>query len=230
MKKVKVLTGYFPAFPAKHLSEDQFRGYGNQLREVVGDGNIRVMGAGYTLSDCWAHQFLVDMPLLLPSDRNPAPDRFINAGAMVASNIVILQRFEWLRMAALIDPEVDVWVWLEYTIMKQPGVTGPVIKKFLDEVAQYDYTAVSIPGCWPKAPVDDGAICWRFCGSTWVCPHHLVSAFSKGAKEIIAWRTRATGTISWDVNTMAYLELLDVVPIRWYPGNHDETQLTNFRG
>ena len=230
MKKVKVLTGYFNAFPAKHLSEDQFRALGNRLIETVGDTNIRMMGAGYMLSDCWAHKFLVENPLLLPSDRHPAPDRFATPADMVASNIVILQRFEWLRMAALIDPDVDIWVWLEYTIMKQPGVTGPVIKKFLEDVALGEHAAVSIPGCWPKGFIDDGAICWRFCGSTWVCPHYLVPSFSQGAKTVATLRTRSTGMISWDVNTMAYLELLDVVPIRWYQGNHDQTQLTNFRG
>ena len=228
MKKVKALTGYFPAFPAKHLSEEQFRAHGKVLTDALGD-QVRVFGEGYQLKDCWAHQFLRDNPYLVASDRHPAQDRFAEDIHMVYSNIAILQRFEWLRQAALIEPDVDVWVWLEYTICKQPGVTAAVIQQFMLDVAEYHHGRVSIPGCWPKKPVDDGAICWRFCGSAWACPQYLVGDFVHAVQVVATLRTKLTGTISWDVNTLAFLELLNIVPIRWYKGNHDASQLTNYR-
>jgi hypothetical protein len=226
---VKAITGYFPAFQAKHLSEAQFRGYGDQLQAVLGP-YLRTFGEGYVLRDCWAHRFLERNPNLMPSDRAPAPDRFATPQDMVASNIAILQRFSWLLMAMVSEPEVDQWVWLEYTIMKQPGVTAAVIKQFMDDVYHKEFPAVSIPGCWNKAPVDDGAICWRFVGSVWVCPRQLVIDFVKAAQNVISLRTENTGTISWDVNTLAFVELMNIVPIRWYPGNHDASQLTNYLG
>lgn len=227
MKKVKVLTGYFPAFPAKHLNETQFRQIGKKLIDAIPD-QIRVFGDGYTLKDCWAHRFLAQNPELMPSDRNPAPDRFASPQDMVASNIAILQRFKWLQLAAAAEPDVDMWVWLEYTICKQPGVTGPVIRKFLEDVAKYPVYSMSIPGCWDKGPVDDGTICWRFCGSAWVCPWTLVDPLLQAVQTVVQLRTKMTGTISWDVNTLAFVELMNVVPIRWYRGNHDASQLTNY--
>ena len=226
--KVKAITGYFPAFPAKHLSEDQFRAHGKKLVDAIPD-QIRVFGDGYTLKDCWAHRFLLQNPDLMPSDRNPAPDRFATPQDMVASNIAILQRFQWLKTAAASDPDVDVWVWLEYTVMKQPGVTAAVIQQFMRDVARSAHPYISIAGCWDKAPVDDGAICWRFCGSSWTCPWTLVDPLMKAVSAVVQLRTQMTGTISWDVNTWAFLELLNVVPIRWYKGNHDQTQFTNYR-
>lgn len=229
MNNVRALTGYFPAFPARHLNEDQFRALGSKLLDALPD-QISVFGEGYTLRDCWAHRFLLENPGLLPSDHHPAKDRFASPRDMVASNIAILQRFQWLQLAAVQHPEVDTWVWLEYTICKQPGVTGAVIRNFMNLVAYAPFDAVSLPGCWPKGFVDDSVINWRFCGSCWICPSHLVKRFAEGAKAVATLRTEMTGTISWDVNTLASLELLDVVPMRWYQGNHDASQLTNYLG
>lgn len=226
--KVKALTGYAPVFPAKHLSEAQFRAYGNQLKGAL-EERLVVFDEGHGLNDLWAYHLLMENPHLRPSDRHPAPDRFETPLHMVYSNIAILQRFKWLEIACRREPDVDAWVWLEYTICKQPGVTAAVIQQFMRDVAEHPFDAVSIPGCWLKAPIDDGAICWRFCGSTWVCPYQHVEKFATGAQTVAQLRTRCTGTISWDVNTLAFLELLNVVPIRWYPGDHNATQLTNYK-
>lgn len=220
----KVFTGYFPAFPAKHLSEAQFRALGKKLIDAA---DPLVFGDKYSVENCWASQYLKLIPDLMPSDRAPAPDRFKTPQDMVRSNIAILQRFQWLAMAAA-DPEVDTWVWLEYTIMKQPGVTAAVIQKFLKDVETRKFDAISIPGCWPKGPMDDGAICWRFCGSAWVCPRKYARILWESVQAVVDLRTSATRTLSWDVNTLAYLELLDILPIRWYQGDHNATQLTNY--
>ncbi len=221
----RVFTGYFPAFKAKHLTEDQFRSLGGKL---VAATDAMEFGIGYALDSCWASRFLAENPSLKPSDRSPAPDRFETPMDMVRSNIAILQRFEWLAIAAKRHPEVDNFVWLEYTLFKQPGITEDLVKEFLRTVDEHPHDAISIPGCWPKQPIDDGAICWRFCGSAWVCPAQYAAELYHAVKHIVKLRVRATGTISWDVNTLAYLELLDLLPIRWYPGNHDATQLINY--
>jgi hypothetical protein len=77
--------------------------------------------------------------------------------------------------------------------------------------------------------LDDGVINWRFCGSSWTCPKELVEKFVHAVQAVITLRTEMTKTISWDVNSLAFLEHLNVVPIRWYKGNHDASQLTNYR-
>jgi hypothetical protein len=225
---IKVITGYFPAFPAKHLSEDKFRALGARLQEAAPD--MLDCGKGWRLDKCWANKFWVENPGLMPSCTVPPPDRFAGPQDMVASNIAILERFEWLRAASLAYPEVDTWVWLEYTICKQPGVTTEVIKKFLKDVEERPYNAISIPGCWDKRPVNDADICWRFCGSAWVCPRRYAAPLFEAVKSVVTMRTKATGTISWDVNTLAFVELLDVLPIRWYSGDHNASQLANYKG
>jgi hypothetical protein len=47
---------------------------------------------------------------------------------------------------------------------------------------------------------------------------------------VASLRARLTGRLSWDMNTMAYVELLEALPVRWYPANHDQTQFTNYAG
>ena len=48
------------------------------------------------------------------------------------------------------------------------------------------------------------------------------------SKDVVTLRTEITGRLSWDMNSMAYVELLDVLPIRWYRADHDKTQFTNY--
>jgi hypothetical protein len=50
----------------------------------------------------------------------------------------------------------------------------------------------------------------------------------RAVREVVTLRTEMTGRLSWDMNTMAYVELLDVLPVRWYPANHDETQFARY--
>lgn len=229
-KKMKVMavTGFIPnAFPAKHLSEQQCREYGNKIKQAI-PGRIHAFDEGWKLSDCWAHKFYQDNPLLMPSDISPPADRYMEPQHEALSNIVLLQRYEWMRLAAELNPDVDVFAWIEYTVFKQRNVTEDVIKNFMNTLETKYFDAVSLPGCWNKGPINDSHAHWRFCGSAWACPRQYIEKVAEAVKTVATLRTKMNGKISWDMNTMAYVELLDVLPIRWYQGNHDETQFTNF--
>jgi hypothetical protein len=47
-------------------------------------------------------------------------------------------------------------------------------------------------------------------------------------RELITLRTSMTKRLCWDMSSWAYAELLNILPMRWYPGNHDETQFTGY--
>lgn len=226
--KAMAVTGFVPnAFPAKHLSESQCRDYGNRLKNVLGD-KICAFDNNFTLEECWAYPLLRDNRDLLPSDINPPKDRYAEPKHAAISNIILLQRYEWMRIAKEQHPEVDVFAWIEYTVLKQRNVTEQVLSNFITTIESNYYDSISLPGMWEKKPVDDRFAHWRFAGSAWVCPAKYIDNLARSIKTIATLRTELTGKISWDMNTMAFVELLDILPIRWYYGNHDETQFTNF--
>lgn len=230
MKKLKamIVSGFIPnAFPAKHLSELQCRDYGNRLKKALGD-RICCFDSNFKLDECWAYKFIEENPNLLPSDINPPKDRYAEPKHAAISNIILLQRYEWMRMAKELHPDVDVFAWVEYTVFKQRNVREKVIVDFADSLESKFYDAISLPGIWDKKPIDDKFAHWRFAGSVWACPRKYVADVAHSIKTVATLRTKLTGKISWDMNTMAFVELLDILPIRWYYGNHDETQFTNF--
>ena len=229
LQRAMAVTGFVDnAFPARHLTQGTARGYGERLTSCLGT-RVHAFDVGWGLDDCWARRLLEENPGLLPSDENPPADRYATPEDAARSNIVLLQRYEWMRLAAELHPDVDVFAWVEYTVLKQRNVTESVIRGFLDTLEQMPVDAITLPGIWPKGPIDDRAAHWRFAGSCWIAPRSLLEPLADVIKEVATLRTRRTGRISWDMNTMAYVELLDVLPIRWYPGDHDETQFTGFR-
>ncbi len=226
--KSMAVTGFVSkAFPAKHLSEEQCLEYGNRLKKSI-PSRITAFDEGWKIEDCWAYQLYKNNPHLMPSDSNPPSDRFATAKHAAISNIVLLQRYEWMRLAAEGNPDVDVFAWIEYTVLKQRNVTEQVIQNFMNTIEEKQFDAVSLPGCWEKKPINDSAAHWRFCGSAWVCPRKYIDRVTEAIKTVASLRTKMNGKISWDMNTMAYVELLDILPIRWYAGNHDETQFSQF--
>jgi len=224
--KVMAVTGFVPnAFPARHLSETQCRDLGDKLKAAIPQ-NIHAFDQGWNLSDCWAHKFLRDNPALMPSDSNPPNDRYAEPQHAAISNIVLLQRYEWMKMAADIHHDVDIFAWIEYTVFKQRNIKESVVQDFIGDVSFKDYDAISLPGCWSKGLIDDSKAHWRFAGSVWVCPRKYIYNLNESIRTVVDLRTRMNGKISWDMNSMAYIELLDILPIRWYPG---VTMKHNFR-
>ena len=227
-RKVMAVTGYVSnAFPAKHLSSDQFLDYGHRLKTALGS-KLHAFDQNWQLEDLWAYPLLKENPELLPSDANPPSDRYAAPKDAAISNIVLLQRYEWMRLAAELHRDVDVFVWIEYSVLKQRNVTEQVLLNFLEKLETSAVDAITLPGEWEKKPIDDAKAHWRFAGSCWICPRNLAKPLAETIQTVATLRTKRTGRISWDMNTMAYVELLDVLPIRWYRGGHDETQFTGF--
>lgn len=226
--KALCVTGFVDnPFQARHLSQTDCRGLGDRLKAALGD-RLYAFDEGWTLPQCWAYRLLDQNPGLVPSCANPPADRFATPADMVRSNIVLLQRYLWMATAAAARPDVDVLAWVEYTVLKQRGVTPEVLTGFADALERTPIDAVTLPGCWPKGVINDAEAHWRFVGSCWVCPAKLANDVYRAVRDVVTLRTEMTGQLSWDMNSMAYVELLDILPIHWYPANHDQTQFTNY--
>jgi hypothetical protein len=225
---VKAFTGFVDnAFAARHLDQSQFRDLGARLKDALGP-RLHAFDDGWRLRDCWAYPLLQQQPFLQPSDPNPPADRFTSKRDAVISNIVLLQRFEWAGLAAQIHRSAEVLVWVEYSILKQSGVTPEILNRYLDRIEETPVRSLTLPGVWDRNPLGDSTINWRFAGSTWMCPRFLVQPLTTAVKSLTQLRAQTTGTITWDVNTLAQIEQLGLLPMQWYRGNHDATQFTGF--
>ena len=130
--KSLIVTGFVPdAFPAKHLSQEEFRTLGERLKAALGD---RVRAFETPFRDCWAAREILrrddygDRTDLLPSCANPPADRFSTPQDMVRSNVVLLQRFSWLWSAFVERQDTEVLAWVEWSALKQRGVTEEVLQ------------------------------------------------------------------------------------------------------
>lgn len=223
---VVAVTGFVPdAFPARHLSPEQFAGLGQRLRDALGS---RLVVHERAWGDCWAAEMVRRIPDLLPSCANPPADRFATPGDMVRSNVVLLERFRWLAETTATLGPGDTVVWIEWSILKQAGVTPEILRAFLDAVERDPPAAITGPGCWPLSPIDDREAHWRFVGSCLVVPARLAGDLYSAVVGVVLTRTATTRRLSWDMNSLAYVELLGVLPFAWYPAGHDETQFTRY--
>ena len=170
------------------------------------------------LESCWLARLLKTLPPVTHSIHDNPKKNTLEYLA------VVHQKSEWLRRAAMEDPETDVFVWIDYGIFKLPGVTEEIILDFLGRVGD---RALAIPGCWPKGPVDDRNPCWRFCGGVVVCPRMQAAVFDEAVKREAESHIRETRNVSWEVNTWARAELRGF-PVLWYPADHDQTMFTKY--
>lgn len=229
--KVCIFNGYVPrAFNAQHQTETQMLGWSDQLYDAAPDTKTFVGGR---IEDCWAFDMATKINTLAhpvySADYPHSPtDRYPTAHDALLSQILLCQRFDWLAQAAKLYPEVDIWAWVEFTIFKQRGITKEVVQQFLKDIEEHPVDAISLPGILPKQPIVDSVNHWRFAGSAWVCPRKYALTVSAAMKELITFRTKLTHRLCWDNSSWSYMELLNVLPMRWYPGNHDETQLTGY--
>lgn len=219
--KVRVVTGIvdIPDHPRSRVEYDK---YFTQLRGALGDYTPMVFEAG--IRDLWMTSFIEGLVRQGHYIRHSEGDN--SKKNSTEYHVVQHQKPEWLEMAALRDPDADVFVWMDYGIARLPGVAGEVLTAFLRRVRNDN---VTIPGCWDKREIDDSFPCWRFCGSMFIVPRRDVFAFNKTFKAITRIRVRSTCNISWETNDMAHLELANVGPyIKWYPGDHNASMFVNY--
>lgn len=216
---LKVVTGFIP-LPNHPRPEADYHELGLQLVTGIPQAGFPVhIGTGTILKTA-LREFV---------DARTTPKEGDNSQKnTVEYHCVQHQKFMWLYEAyqnTAVHP--DNYVWIDYGILHVPGVTMDIIRGYLNRVRDDAYDIISIPGCWPKADVIGGEYpVWRFCGGLMKVPASLVPKFCVSAMTLAAYQMKKTRRAEWEVNTLARLEQLDLLPIRWYQADHNSTMFT----
>lgn len=214
--KVVVVTGHVP-IPGHPRSVEEYERLGGELAGLRG-APVRVLRC--ELSQCWLHEHVRDRAVDHAIDDNPAKNS-------LAYHVVQHQKTAWLAEAAAAEPDADVFVWIDYGVLHQRGVTLACIEDYVARLRCS--TAVVIPGARsPRASDDWKMPDWRFCGSSLVVPRALVVPFHEAVCAVTLERLEEHGCVTWEVNDWAEVERRGAVPMRWYAADHDQTQFTNY--
>lgn len=216
---ITAVTAYVP-IPGHPRSEDEYRAFGRQLFSL----DIPLMSVEAKIEECWLHEYLMQRQKRFTHSTADNPRK-----NSIAYHIVQAQKSEWLVEAAFVNPQADVLVWIDYGIFHVPGVTGKVIREFLERAQ--DERAIAIPGCWDRDyTYDDEWPCWRFCGGVLVVPREQVIDFDTAMKrEYVSWLDR-TNNLSWEINTLARVEKNEPrLPIWHYKADHDASMFTAYK-
>jgi len=228
MATVKIVTGYID-IPDHPRGAADYRALGEQLfAETMGTEALVFDSERLKVETTWLAKFLQSRPNVTHAVAdNPAKNT-------VAYHCVQHEKFQWLQLAHQLDraapgnTPADTYVWIDYGILHVPGVTGAVIRSYLDRIDSYG-GAVVMPGCWSKKEVPADVPCWRFCGGLIAVPRALVVPFTTAAKGVAVRHVATAGVVEWEVNTLARLESLGEIPISWYKADHNETMFTALR-
>jgi hypothetical protein len=228
--KVGVVTGFIP-IPVKHVSEEEYHAYGKRLSSAS-EGHTFYIGGG-RLEDCWAYNICHGMPPDMPI---PA-DRYANAEANINSHIIQHNRTTWAMEARDMHPDVEVWAWLDYGILKQGAwrnnpVTEDSVKRFLTRLSftQSPMDYIPFPGIAEKGMVYPGCNNWRFCGSTHIWPTNWIPDIDHVYKNTLKEWISQHKTVPLDLPIWALVEQNSKLPFRWYPAEYDASQLDNYLG
>ena len=216
---ITVVTAYVP-IPNHPRSMTEYHELGQKLLDL----DVPVMFQQETLDSCWLFNYLQWRGGKFTHSVADNPQK-----NSVAYHIVQAQKSEFLLGAAENNPQPDVFVWIDFGIFHLPGVTGTVIKEFLQRAESEQ--AIAIPGCWdPDFKYEDSHPCWRFCGGLMVVPRKFVMALDIAMKyEYMRWLAH-TNNLSWEVNTLARLERLEKhLPLWWYKADHDAQMFTGYK-
>lgn len=213
-----VVTGYveIPGHPRSRLQYDQL---GAQLRDL---SEAPVREHRCSLEDCWLDEHVRTANVEHATADNPTKNT-------IAYHTVQHQKTAWLLEAMEAEPSAEVLVWIDYGIFHQPGITVNVIDEFLRRVRAHPCPMLVIPGCWSRARRTFDWPDWRFCGSSLVAPRASVRPFHDAVRDVTLERLTTTNRVTWEVNDWAEVDHRNLVPIRWYPAGHDQTQFTNYK-
>lgn len=164
-----------------------------------------------------------------------ATDRFATIEEHERSNYVQHMPVQWLEHAYSRHPEIDVFVWLGYTLLKQGDFTGKKITPqhvtdFVDRLEQWTPDCIPFPGITPLAPISVNGDNWRFCGSTIIAPARFLPAMVRSYKANLRHFVRQHTCMPLDLAIWPMVEFNSGLPFRFYQAEYDHTQLTNFPG
>lgn len=227
--KVKAVTAYVDLGLTQRPSLD-FHVLGQRLIRACG-GRVTVFNE-FPFESCWAARAFPGLPAANPR----ALDRFVTDKEHVRSNLIQHSPVQWVAKAYARDPfDTDVFVWMGYSLLKQGAFTGkPItedhVSNFLDACEKYPFNDIPFPGILPRAPVNPHGDNWRFCGSTVIFPRRYLDRIVKSYFAKMRQFVHTYDAIPLDLAIWPEVERDSGLPWRFYKGEYDATQLTNFPG
>ncbi len=214
--RVKFVTAYVPLLTMPHRSDAEYRRLGDQLQRM--DLDVRAY-VDFPLAQCWLYQHLITLPEL------PKAEAAGNLSKnTLAYHIVQHSKTQWLRMAYEEDPTADVYVWVDYGILKDPSAISESHLYRYAEVVNAD--SIAAPGYMLRdIPFGPGGPHWRFCGTMFACPAPYVVPFDVAVQETGKRLVAEHNVVSFEINTWAAVELQNILPIRQYHAVHDHSMI-----
>jgi len=210
------------------LNHDKFNELAARMARVV---PLRYFD-NYPFEECWAVREFY--PRVVTPNCVTPPDRFTNTLDHARCNYIQHQRLTWARMAAVEDPDVDVWVWLDTGVLKQGAWRNEQVEeKHIGELFGKIYknppkNTIPFPGILPRYPVQDVGNHWRFCGSVHIWPKQWLPKLDDLYKQELRKFVMRTKTIPLDLTIWGLVEARDELPFRFYQGEYGYTQFTNY--
>ena len=233
--RARVISAFVPLAGMRHVDPEV---YHTNAKAMVQDVPYHFFNIGEELRDMWLWKWL-DMAEwgTLPPATPASPDRYPTPQHFVNSNIVQHNRTRWLLHAAAAYPDDNIFIWLDYGLLKQGDFTGKRIQAkhiapFVEKVERY-YAAgnrdIPFPGIEPSGVVNARGNCWRFCGSTHIVPRWHLDAIDMAYRNTCCDFIAATQTIPLDLPIWALVEQFHPeLPYRQYTAEYDYSQLSNF--
>lgn len=221
--KTRVVLGYVrledhPRSPAT------YEALGQRLSDALGDHPLAVYYE--RVADLWMTKFIESLPPMQP------PLKWAQADNPQKNSLefhcVQHQKFAWLERAANEDQESSTFIYMDYGIFSQPGMSAEVIRSFLRRVRKNDF---AFPGCWPATldPISDEYPSWRFLGSLMVVPRGEIRRLVECMQAMTRLYIRTMKKVPFEVSMMARIEpLLKKTNFRWFLANHDASQFSNY--
>ena len=218
-----VVTGYVRL--ENHTRKPEtYKKLGYQLSDALGDHPLEVFYQ--PLRELWLTRWLESLPPMQPPltwSKGDNPDK-----NTLEYHCVQHQKIAWLAKACDMHSDVDTFIWMDYGIFSQPGMSAEVIRSFLSRIRKNDF---AFPGCWPFAKdFSDQTPCWRFLGSLLIVPRAEMRRLSECFTAMTRLHIRLMKNVPWEVNTLARIEpYLDKSNFRWYEADHNASQMANYR-
>jgi hypothetical protein len=216
--KFKIVSGYIPIEGLRNATPTVFRQRGEGLKRAV-SGFPAKFFEGFHLEDCWAHEYIVNLhrPRPIEPYTHSDEDRFPTREHHLLSCIIMHQKQEWMCLAAIEDPEPDVFVCIDYGVLKQHEMSEEVIARFCQRLANRSRMPIcEAPGIRQQQPVDADEKSWdRFCGSVVLEPRSQLFDLSRAMKQWSMHDIERSGKINIESNVLAHMENSGF-PFRWY--------------
>ncbi len=238
MNKVKVVSAYIPLPDIINVSQEKFQELGVALASAIPcnlsfydvpdpERRFGTWMATWVQKQPWADEVTC-------SDPDPDPARFAGDRfkTKLWSNYVMHEKSVWVGKASFRDQTSDVFVWIDYGVLKQANMTPETVTRFIKELEAVELPdAVIAPGIRATADEPDPAMSWdRFCGSVVIVPRKWVDPLACAMLRDAIHTTTLTKKVTIESNTLARVERQQQIPFHWYQSGWGASMFDSFLG